>query len=222
MPRARRIFSGVRLSVQPEQVSDLELATTAQQGDETAFAEIVRRYSPRVFQVASRFFRARSQVEDAAQEIFLRAYTRLGDFAGRGSLEGWLTRIATTTCLNLLRNAQRRPEASVTDLSEAEDEWLERQLAEVSAARHAAAESSLVAADLTERVLATLSPDDRLVLLLVDGEEAPIKDVAAATGWSESKVKVQAFRARRRMREAVEKLLAGRHKKSPAESESLR
>ncbi|MGI8734137.1 MAG: RNA polymerase sigma factor [Pyrinomonadaceae bacterium] len=54
----------------------------------------------------------------------------------------------------------------------------------------------------------TLSPDDQLVLMLVDGEENSVKDVVKMTGWSESKVKVQAFRARRRMRQAVEKLLA--------------
>lgn len=201
-------------------MAEIELATSAQQGDEAAFAEIVRRFSPRVFQVASRFFRECSLVEDAAQEVFLRAYTRLADFEGRGSLEGWLTRIATTTCLNLVRNAQRRPEATVTDLAEEEGDWLDHQLANVSAARHRSAESSLVAADLTDRVLSTLSPDDRLVLLLVDGEDTPIKEVAETTGWSESKVKVQAFRARRRMREAVEKLLTGKRKKSPSESES--
>ena len=66
----------------------------------------------------------------------------------------------------------------------------------------------MVAADLTDRVLQTLSPDDQLVLMLVDAEENSVKDVVKLTGWSESKVKVQAFRARRRMREAVEKLLA--------------
>ena len=51
--------------------------------------------------------------------------------------------------------------------------------------------------------------------MLVDVDETPIKDVASATGWSESKVKVQAFRARRRMREAVERLLAVR-KRNPS------
>jgi RNA polymerase sigma-70 factor (ECF subfamily) len=51
--------------------------------------------------------------------------------------------------------------------------------------------------------------------MMVDAEETPIKDVANATGWSESKVKVQAFRARRRMREAVEKLLS-RRKQAPS------
>jgi RNA polymerase sigma-70 factor (ECF subfamily) len=190
-----------------EQASDLELAKLSQESDERAFAEIVRRYSPRVFQVASRFFRERSQVEDASQEIFLRAYTHLADYEGRGSLEGWLTRIATTTCLNLLRNLQRRPESELAEIPEAEAEWLDNHLAGVSAERHRSAEKSREAADLADRVLGTLSPDDRLVLMLVDADEMPIKEVASATGWSESKVKVQAFRARRRMREAVEKLL---------------
>lgn len=187
----------------------MELVGLAQRGVDAAFAEIVRRYGPRVFQIASRFFRQRGLVEDAAQDIFLRAYTRLADFEGRGSLEGWLTRIATTTCLNLLRTARRRPEATVTDLTEDEEHWLENQLAGVSANLHRSAENSLVAADLADRVLATLSPEDRLVLTLVDGDEAPIREVSEMTGWSESKVKVQAFRARRRMRQALEKLLAG-------------
>jgi len=198
-----------------EQASDLELAKLAQETDETAFAEIMRRYSPRVFQVASRFFRERTQVEDASQEILLRAYTHLADYEGRGSLEGWLTRIATTTCLNLLRNSQRRPESELAEMPAAEAEWLDNRLAGMSAERHRSAEKSREAADLADRVLGTLSPDDRLVLMLVDADEMPIKDVASATGWSESKVKVQAFRARRRMREAVEKLLTVR-KRNPS------
>jgi RNA polymerase sigma-70 factor (ECF subfamily) len=191
-----------------EQAADLELARLAHDGDESAFAEIMRRYSPRVFRTASRFFRQREQVEEAAQEVFLKAFTQLGAYEGRGSLEGWLTRIATSTCLNLLRSAKRRPELALSELTEDESAWLEQHLAGASAERQQSVERGLVAADLADRVLATLAPDDRLVLTLVDGEETPVKEVAEMTGWSESKVKVQAFRARRRMRAAVEKLLA--------------
>jgi RNA polymerase sigma-70 factor (ECF subfamily) len=198
-----------------EKASDLELARLSLESDERAFAEIVRRYSPRVFQVASRFFRERSQVEDASQEVFLRFYTHLADYEGRGSLEGWLIRIATTTCLNLLRASRRRPESALAEMPEAEAEWLDNHLAGLSTERHRSAETSREAADLADRVLGTLSPDDRLVLMMVDAEETPIKDVANVTGWSESKVKVQAFRARRRMREAVEKLLR-RSKQDPS------
>jgi RNA polymerase sigma-70 factor (ECF subfamily) len=185
----------------------LELAQLARDGDESAFAEIMRRYSPRVFRVASRFFRQRSIVEEAAQEVFLKAFTELGSFEGRGSMEGWLTRITTNTCLNMLRSTKRRPELNASDLSEEQNTWVQNKLADFATRRHESAERSLVAADLAGRVLETLSPEDQLVLTMMDGEDATVKEVVDATGWSESKVKVQAFRARKRMRAAVEKLL---------------
>lgn len=146
-------------------------------------------------------------VEEAAQEVFLKAFTQLGSFAGRGSLEGWLTRIATNTCLNMLRGAKRRPELTVSDLTEEEDQWLEHQL---SAAEQPSVETNLVASDLADRLLSVLSPEDQQALLMIDGEQASIKEVAEATGWSESKVKVRAFRARKKIREAMEKLLSSR------------
>ena len=200
------------LATQNEKDSDLELVSLACEGDESAFEEIVRRHSRRVFQIASRFFRQPNLVEEAAQEAFLKIYTQLSSFEGRGSFEGWLTRITTNTCLNMLRSSKRRPELPVADLTAEETFWLEKRLAEASAGSRRSVEDKVVAADLAERVLETLSPEDRLVLTLLDGDEMPVKEVAEMTGWSQSKVKVKAFRARRRMREAVEKLLEGRGK----------
>jgi RNA polymerase sigma-70 factor, ECF subfamily len=191
-----------------EQVEDVELARLASKGDEAAFAEIMRRYSPRVFRFAGRYFRQRAVVEEAAQEVFLKAFTQLDSFEGRGSMEGWLTRITVNTCLNMLRGSKRRPELTVSDLTDDESTWLDDKLAGTARERHQSSERSLVAADLAGRVLETMSPDDQLVLTLVDGEDMPVKEVAEVTGWSVSKVKVQAFRARRKMRKAVEKLLA--------------
>ena len=191
----------------------MELASLAQNGDESAFAEIVRRYSPRVFSVASRFFRQRSSVEEAAQEVFLKAFTQLKSFEGRGSMEGWLTRIATNTCLNMVRSAKRRPELTVSDLTEDENKWLDQQVSGVGEVRQTTVEERFIAADLADRVLDVLPAEDQLALLMIDGEDASVKEVADATGWSESKVKVRAFRARKKLREAMEKLLS--HKKQP-------
>jgi RNA polymerase sigma-70 factor (ECF subfamily) len=174
----------------------------------------MRRHGPRVFRTASRFFRRREQVEEAAQEIFLKVFTQLDSYEARGSFEGWLTRIATNTCLNLLRSAKRRPELTASDLSEDDGAWLEDKMAGAAAERQRAVERGMVAADLAERVLETMSPDDRVVLMLMDGEEASVKEVSEATGWSESNVKVKAMRARKRMREAVEKLLSRGAKRS--------
>lgn len=156
--------------------------------------------------MASRFFRQRSLVEEAAQEVFLKAYTQLESFEGRGSFEGWLTRIATNTCLNMIRSSKRRPELTVSDLTDDEQSWLDQQSAGDGRAQ-VSVENSLVAADLADRLLAVLPPEDQQALLMIDGEDASIKEVAEVTGWSESKVKVRAFRARKKLREAMEKLL---------------
>src|SRR3954468_4793097 len=133
--RPREHVRGWTLAEELEQSPDTELARLARGGDESAFAEIMRRHGPRVFRTASRFFRRREQVEEAAQEIFLKVFTQLDTYEARGSFEGWLTRIATNTCLNLLRSAKRRPELTASDLSEDEGEWLENKMAGAAGGR---------------------------------------------------------------------------------------
>ncbi len=159
-----------------------------------------------MFRVASRFFRQREIVEEAAQEVFLKIYTQLGSFEERGSFEGWLTRIAHNTCINMLRTAKRRPQSIEPDVTEDETAWLEQKINESTAVRQPSVEDNLIAADLAEKLLNTLSADDRTALTLMDGEELSVKEVAQMTGWSESKVKIRAMRARQRMRQAVENL----------------
>ena len=125
-------------------------------------------------------------------------------------MEGWLTRIATNTCLNMLRSASRRPELVIADLTEDETDWLEK-VSDSSRARPPDAEQKVIATDLAERLLETLSAEDRLALTMIDGEGASVNEVAEVTGWSESKVKVRAFRARKKAREALEKLIGRRN-----------
>jgi RNA polymerase sigma-70 factor (ECF subfamily) len=187
------------------------LVNLARKGDEAAFEEIVKRHSPRIFRVASQFFRRREAVEDAAQETFLKAYTQLSSYEERGSFEGWMVRIATNTCINILRSAKRRPEYSISELTKEEDDWLEQRMVDVLDPKQSSVENQLVAADLAEKLLEEVSPDDRTVLTLMDGNELSVKEVAGMTGWSESNVKIRAMRARQRMRQAMEKLL-GRKK----------
>ena len=136
----------------------------------------------------------------------MKAFAQLKSFEGRGSMEGWLTRIATNTCLNLLRSAKRRPEVVAADLSDDETEFLET-VSSPEGAETLNAEQKVIAVDLAERLLETLSPEDRLALTMIDGEGASVNEVAEVTGWSESKVKVRAFRARKKAREALARLL---------------
>lgn len=190
-----------------ENLPERELAARATESDENAFGEIVRRFSPRVFRVAAGFFRQYSLIEEAAQEVFLKAFVQIGNFENRGSLEGWLTRIAVTTCLNLLRSNKRQTTLTFADLTGEETAWLEENIINSSIATYQSEENKLVAADLIGRLMRTLSSEEVLVLMLTDVEGESIRGVSEITGWSESNVKVKAFRARKRLRESLQKLL---------------
>lgn len=189
-----------------EQLSDSELAVRSCAGDEDAFAEIVRRYSPRVFLFVGKFFRQQGVVEEMAQEVFLRVFTQLKSYAHKGSFEGWLTRITINTCINELRSSKKEKEATISALTDEENDWIERKLKNASS-DDAFTEDRLIASDLINRLLEKMSVEDRLVLTLIDAEGYSIREVAEMTGWKESKVKIQAFRARRKMRKALEKLM---------------
>jgi RNA polymerase sigma-70 factor (ECF subfamily) len=190
-----------------KKLPERELAIRAKSNDESAFGEIARRYSPRVFRVAARFFSQYSLIEEAAQEIFLKAFVQIKSFENRGSLEGWLTRIAVTTCLNIIRTNNKQPAMNFADLSDDETAWLEEKITNVSVKDYKSEENKLIAADLLNRLFKTLPIEDALVLTLIDGEGESIKDVAQITGWSESKVKIKVFRARKRIRGALEILM---------------
>ena len=196
-----------RLTEDFQNMPERELAERAAHDDEAAFAEIVRRYGPRVFRVAARFFSRSDLIEEAAQEIFLKAFVRIGDYEARGSLEGWLTRVAVTTCINLTRSAGRQPELVSAGLTEDENAWLEAKTYRAAAGNHRQEEQKHAAADLLTRVLRALPPEDALVLQMIDGTGETVREVAGLLNWSESKVKIRAFRARKRFREIVQKLL---------------
>ncbi len=96
---------------------------------------------------------------------------------------------------------------------EQEDEWFELQMLDVARDRHASAERQRDAAEVAERLLARLTPEDRVVLVLIDRDGFSVKEVSEMTGWGESKIKVRAFRARRQLRGAMKRLLLNAERK---------
>jgi RNA polymerase sigma-70 factor, ECF subfamily len=168
-----------------EQSRENELVAASRRGDEGAFAELVRSHQAHVFRLAGRFFRGREDVEDVAQETFLAAWRRLVTYEARAPFEHWLTRICLRCCYARLSRNRRRevplppidPPAPAVDPGDRLD---------------------------VERLLAMLPPQDRFLLLLLDGEGWSVKEIAERFGWSVTNVKVRAFRARRRLRRVVE------------------
>ena len=182
--------------------TEAELIAAVLKGDSASFEPLVRKYSPRVFATARRYARRKSEVEDIAQEVWLKAFEKLKGFRGEAPFEHWLMRMTVRTCYDFLRGHRRNRESSFSDLSEPESDWLERFLT----APETASENTEAARLLVERVLARLSPQARLVITLLEIEERPVKEIARLTGWSVPLVKVRAFRARAEMRKIISKM----------------
>ena len=179
--------------------SDAELIAAVLQGDAESFEPLIVKYSPRLFATARRYARRESEVEDIVQEIWLKSFNKLSSFRGDAPFEHWLMRLAVRTCYDFLRGHQRSREASFTDLSDSEDNWLERCAAQPeSASEHADAAKLLVA-----RLLEQLSPPARLIITLLEIEDRSVKEISKLTGWSVPLVKVRAFRARAEMRKLL-------------------
>jgi RNA polymerase sigma-70 factor (ECF subfamily) len=182
--------------------ADSELIAAVLRGDSASFEPLVVRYSPRVFATARRYARRENEVEDIVQEVWSKAFQKLSSFRGEAPFEHWLMRLAVRTCYDFLREHQRNREMSFTELSESENDWLERFVA----APESASDETTAARELVERVLAMLSPAARLVITLLEIEDRSVKEIAALTGWSVPLVKVRAFRARAEMRKCLQRI----------------
>ena len=163
---------------------EARLVAASRGGDQAAFAELVHRHKARVFRLAGRFFLRREDVEDVAQETFITAWRRLSTYAAKAPFEHWITRVCLRLCYARL-SSERRRETPVP-------------------AEATRATPNLVAAIDLERLLARLTPADRFVLLLLDGEGWSVQEIAERIGWTATNVKVRAFRARRRLRAILE------------------
>lgn len=172
-------------------------------GDEDAAGKLIGRLHPLVVKISRAHLPRRMAVEDLVQEVFVRVFDRLPRYESREGIpfEHWVARLAVRTCLDALRTERRRPEVHLGDLPDGEAAWLdylvcdeaERPLSDAGDARA-----------IVERLLRELSPDDRLVISLLDLEERSIAQVSELTGWSQVGVRVRAFRARKRLRKAAE------------------
>jgi RNA polymerase sigma-70 factor (ECF subfamily) len=187
--------------------SDPELVARVRRGDEDAFEQLFNRHRRRVSLIASRFFRQHEQIEEVVQESFTKAYFALGDFsnAQEASFAAWLARIAFNSCYDELRRLKRRPESSLSNISEEESAWIKDQLRTEGAGADVLA--AAIARDLAGKLLSRLSPEDRMVLVMLDVEGLSVSEIAKINKWSSSKVKVRAHRARVSLRRVLERFL---------------
>ena len=115
-----------------------------------------------------------------------------------------MSRITINTCLNQLASEQARPELRWADLSEEQAQTLE---AVTASSEELDPLHNLAAREIVEKLLAQLPAPDRLLLTLLHLEGRSVEEVRQVTGWNVPVIKVRAFRARRKLRRAYEKLM---------------
>jgi RNA polymerase sigma factor (sigma-70 family) len=171
--------------------------------DQRAARELVEHLYPLVIRIVRAHLPRRVAEEDLAQEVFMKMFSRLGQYQGAVPFPHWVSRIAVTTCIDHLRAQKRRPEFRWSDLSENEAQVLDAVLTNEN---DVAANDALAARELVHKLLAELKPEDQLVIRLLDLEQRSIAEIADVTGWNQSLVKVRAFRARRKLQKLFAEL----------------
>jgi len=176
---------------------DRELVRRAQREDKEAFEELIRRHQHRVFAVAGGIVRRREDVEDVAQQVFVKAYFSLKRFDQRAAFSTWLYKITVNECWDMLRKRKVRPLVYEADLSEEQA----RQV--INSAEKGKDEPDiserLEARQRVERLLDGLDERDRLMLILKEVEGFSIEEIADVLDLNANTVKVRLFRARRRV-----------------------
>ncbi len=200
------------------ELTDDQLIEETLAGNEASYEILVRRHSRRVFSIARHFFRNQETVEDIAQETFAKAFFSLSSYRRGASFEQWVAKIAVNNCYDELRRRKKRSESLITDLSDDDESWLENKLASTSFRIHFNEAEKERAAEISEKLLAKLSAEDRTIVTLLHAENNTVREIAAMLGWSEAKVKIRAFRARHALRRALARIQLSETRKASKKS----
>ncbi len=184
--------------------SERRLVEAAQQGDQAAFAELVRLYDRSVLRIALRILRSPDEAQDAYQEAFLKVYRKLGTFRFQCRLHTWIYRIATNACLDQLRRRKSRPE--FTTLESADE--IGRSPLDLAADTSPSSYPDRMTASSEkrqrlERALEKLSDRERVVFTLRHHGGMRLREIGDANSMSEESVKQCLFRATRKLRKEL-------------------
>jgi RNA polymerase sigma-70 factor (ECF subfamily) len=181
---------------------DQALVERVQQGDSKAFDLLVQKYQSRILKLIARFVRNPADVQDVAQEAFIKAYRALPNFRGESAFYTWLYRIAINTAKNHLVAAGRKTPSYAVDVQEVEkydaSEWLKE---------YATPERELLADEIQVTVnnaLEGLPPDLREAITLREIEGLSYEDIAQVMDCPIGTVRSRIFRAR----EAIDEKLS--------------
>jgi RNA polymerase sigma-70 factor, ECF subfamily len=190
-------------------LDDRALVERAQNRDGAAVRLIMQRHNRRLFRVARGVLHDDAEAEDVVQEAYVRAFTHLDGFRGEAQLSTWLTRIALNEALGRLR--RRRITVGLKDIDAINDQGEARVIYLPSARQDsdpAAAAARAQVRRLLERAVDQLPDPFRMVFVLRDIEEMSTEETASHLGLRPETVKTRLHRARRLLRQSLDKSLS--------------
>ena len=174
-----------------------QLVRRAQKGDKEAFEVLVARHQHRVFAVARGILKRQEDVEDIAQQVFVKAYFSLKRFDQRAAFSTWLYKITVNECWDLLRKRKARPLVYEADFSE--EQAKQFSATEQKADSGPDTSERMAMQQRLDGMLAQLDERDRAMLTLKEVEGFSVEEIANSLGLNANTVKVRLFRARRRI-----------------------
>lgn len=187
--------------------TDQQLVAKVQKGDSRAFDLLVLKYQHRIFGLIGRYVHDPDEVQDVAQEAFIKAYRALPRFRGDSAFYTWLYRIAINTAKNYLVSKSRRPPGSDVEVADAEYFDGGGALREIETP-----ENALFGAELkvvVERAIGELPDDLRTAVTLREFDGLSYEDIAEVMDCPVGTVRSRIFRAREAIDKQVRRQLDG-------------
>lgn len=182
-----------------------DLIERVRSGDASAFNQMVTAYRKRIFGTIGRLIGRPEDVEDVAQEVFVRLYNSLDQLRTPEMFEPWLYRLTVNAAYDYLRRAKRRSESRMADLSE--QQVMMADSAAGGQRDHAEREKRRVR-EFVDALFRHVSEEDRLLLTLKEVEGLSLKELEEIYDVKENALKVRLFRARQRVLKAYNAALA--------------
>lgn len=180
-----------------------EVVAKAQTGDVSAFNALVGAYRKRILGTIYRLIGRGEDVEDVAQDVFVRLYYSLDQLRSIEVFEPWLYRLTSNAAYDYLRRKKRSGGIRMADLSE--EQVIAADAAE-SGRRNAGEREAAETRELVETLFREVSEEDRILLALKEVQGLSLKELSQVYGVNENALKVRLFRARKRALRAYEKL----------------
>lgn len=188
-----------------EQSIDQKLVERVQQGDKRAFDLLVQKYQHKVANLIARYVKNPAEVQDVAQEAFIKAYRALGNFRGESAFYTWLYRIAVNSAKNYLVSQGRRPPAADVDAQDAEFYEGGEVLHEVATPEREALSDEI--RQVLFEAIENLPDDLRTAITLRELEGMSYEEIAGVMECPVGTVRSRIFRARETIDKRLQPLL---------------